>query len=286
MSAPPQAAPASSLVLDHRENGVAVLTLNRPDRLNALNKDLAVTLNAALTSISTDKHVSIVVLTGAGRAFCAGGDLAVIGKGHQDNDMSDLEPLLRSGMQSVLKMRTMRQPVIAAVNGPAAGAGMNIALAADLRIASETATFGQNFVNVGLFPDYGGTYFLPEIVGPAKAAEMFYTGEMIDAKTALELGIVNHVVPATELEATAKALARKLADGPHLAIQSVKQVLYGSKRDELVKALELEVEQQMKCFRSKDCGEGVRAFLEKRKPQFEPQQELTPTATPDTKPST
>jgi len=286
MSAPPQAAPASSLVLDHRENGVAVLTLNRPDRLNALNKDLAVALNAALTSISTDKHVSIVVLTGAGRAFCAGGDLAVIGKGHQDNDMTDLEPLLRSGMQSVLKMRTMRQPVIAAVNGPAACAGMNIALAADLRIASETATFGQNFVNVGLFPDYGGTYFLPEIVGPAKAAEMFYTGEMIDAKTALELGIVNHVVPATELEATAKALARKLADGPHLAIQSVKQVLYGSKRDELVKALELEVEQQMKCFRSKDCGEGVRAFLEKRKPQFEPQQELTPTATPDTKPST
>jgi len=286
MSTPPQAAPASSLVLDHRENGVAVLTLNRPDRLNALNKDLAVTLNAALTSISTDKNVSIVVLTGAGRAFCAGGDLAVIGKGHQDNDMTDLEPLLRSGMQSVLKMRTMRQPVIAAVNGPAAGAGMNIALAADLRIASETATFGQNFVNVGLFPDYGGTYFLPEIVGPAKAAEMFYTGEMIDAKTALELGIVNHVVPATELEATAKALARKLADGPHLAIQSVKQVLYGSKRDELVKALELEVEQQMKCFRSKDCGEGVRAFLEKRKPQFEPQQELTPPATPDTKPST
>jgi 2-(1,2-epoxy-1,2-dihydrophenyl)acetyl-CoA isomerase len=212
--------------------------------------------------------------------------LAVIGKGHQDNDMADLEPLLRSGMQSVLRMRTMRQPVIAAVNGPAAGAGMNIALAADLRIASEAATFGQNFVNVGLFPDFGGTYFLPEIVGPAKAAEMFYTGEMVDAKTALDLGIVNRVVPAAELEATAKALARKLADGPHIAIQSVKQVLYGNNRDELVEALEHEVEQQMKCFRSKDCGEGVRAFLEKRKPKFEPQQEPTPTATPDTKPPT
>ena len=284
MSTPPQASPASSLVLDRRENGVAFLTLNRPDRLNALNKDLAVALNIALTSISTDKHVSIVVLTGAGRAFCAGGDLAVIGKGHQDNDMADLEPLLRSGMQSVLKMRTMRQPVIAAVNGPAAGAGMNIALAADFRIASDAATFGQNFVNVGLFPDFGGTYFLPEIVGPAKAAEMFYTGEMIDAKTALELGIVNRVVPAAELEATAQALARKLADGPHMAIQSVKQVLYGDKRDGLVKALEHEVEQQMKCFQSKDCGEGVRAFLEKRKPKFEPQHELTPN--PDTKPST
>ncbi len=269
MSTPPHASPAASLVLEQREKGVALLTLNRPDRLNALNKDLAVALNAALGSIATDKHISVVVLTGAGRAFCAGGDLAVIGKGHQDNDMADLEPLLRSGMQSVLKMRTMRQPVIAAVNGPAAGAGMNIALAADLRIASEAATFGQNFVNVGLFPDFGGTYFLPEIVGPAKAAEMFYTGEMIDAKTALDLGIANRVVPAAELDATAMALARKLADGPHIAIQSVKQVLYGNKRDELVEALEHEVEQQLKCFASKDCGEGIRAFLEKRKPKFE-----------------
>jgi 2-(1,2-epoxy-1,2-dihydrophenyl)acetyl-CoA isomerase len=278
MSTPPQAVPSGPLVLDKRENGVAFLTLNRPDRLNALNKDLAVALNAALSSISTDKHVSVVVLTGAGRAFCAGGDLAVIGKGHQDNDMNELEPLLRSGMQSVLKIRTMRQPVIAAVNGPAAGAGMNIALAADVRFASDTAIFGQNFVNVGLFPDYGGTYFLPELVGPAKAAELFYTGEMIDAKTALQLGIVNRVVASTELEAAAKAFARKLADGPHIAIQSVKQVLFGKKHDELIEALEHEVEQQLKCFQSKDCGEGVRAFLEKRKPKFEAPHEAEPSS--------
>ena len=210
-----------------------LLTLNRPDRLNALNKDLAVALNQALLSISTDKHISVVVITGAGRAFCAGGDLAVIGKGHQENDMTDLEPLLRAGMGSVMKIRTMRQPVIAAVNGPAAGAGMNIALAADIRIAADSASFGQNFVNVGLFPDYGGTYFLPELVGPAKAAELFYTGEMIDAKTALQLGIVNRVVPAAELADAAKAFARKLADGPHLPIQAVKHVLFGDKRDAL-----------------------------------------------------
>ena len=128
-------------------------------------------------------------LTGAGRAFCAGGDLAEIWKGRQENDVADLEPLLRAGMQSVLKIRTMRQPVIAAVNGAAAGAGMNIALAADIRFASDTAVFGQNFAKVGLFPDYGGTFFLPQLVGPAKAAEMFYTGDMIDAKTALQLGL-------------------------------------------------------------------------------------------------
>src|SRR5215813_2405694 len=136
MSTPAQHSPGA-LVLDQRENGVATLTLNRPDRLNALNKDLAAALNEALGSISTDKRVNVVVLTGAGRAFCAGGDLAVIRKGHEENDMTDLEPLLRAGMQSVMKIRTMRQPVIAAVNGPAAGAGMNIALAADMRIAAD-----------------------------------------------------------------------------------------------------------------------------------------------------
>lgn len=269
MSTPSHPASAGPPVIDKRENGVAMVTLNRPDKLNALNKDLAVALNQTLLSISTDKHVAVVVITGAGRAFCAGGDLAVIGKGHEENDMTDLEPLLRAGVGSVMKIRTMRQPVIAAVNGPAAGAGMNIALAADIRIAGESAVFAQSFVNVGLFPDYGGTFFLPELVGPAKAAELFYTGEIIDAKAALQLGIVNRVLPIAEVVSVAMALARKIADGPHLPIQSVKHVLYGAKRDELEAALELEVEEQLKCFRSGDCGEGIRAFLEKRKPKFE-----------------
>jgi enoyl-CoA hydratase/carnithine racemase len=269
MSTPSQATPAGPSVIDKRENGVATVTLNRPDKLNALNRDLAVALNQTLLSISTDKHVAVVVITGAGRAFCAGGDLAVIGRGHQENDMTELEPLLRSGVGSVMKIRTMRQPVIAAVNGPAAGAGMNIALAADIRVAADSASFAQSFVNVGLFPDYGGTFFLPELVGPAKAAELFYTGELIDAKMALQLGIVNRIVPGAELAATAMALARKIADGPHLPIQAVKHALYGAKRDALEAALEAEVEEQLKCFRSADCGEGIRAFLEKRKPKFE-----------------
>jgi 2-(1,2-epoxy-1,2-dihydrophenyl)acetyl-CoA isomerase len=264
----PHAVPANSILLDEREDGIATLTLNRTDKLNALNKDLAVALYHALASVEADKEIHVVVLTGAGRAFCAGGDLGVIGKGHQENDMTELQPLLRSGMQSVLKIRTMPQPVIAAVNGPAAGAGMNIALAADIRIASDTATFGQNFAKVGLFPDYGGTYFLPELVGPSRAAEMFYTGEMIDAQTALRLGIVNHVAPAAELDAEAQKLARKIADGPQRAIRAVKQVIFGRAKAALLKALEHEVKEQMKCFQSNDCGEGIRAFLEKRKPRF------------------
>jgi 2-(1,2-epoxy-1,2-dihydrophenyl)acetyl-CoA isomerase len=268
MSASPSTQ-GSPFVLETREAGVATLILNRPEKLNALNKDLTVALHDALARVEADKDVLVVVLTGAGRAFCAGGDLAAIVKGHDENDTTELEPVLRSGAQMVLKIRTMHQPVIAAVNGPAAGAGMNIALAADIRIASDLATFGQNFAKVGLFPDYGGTYFLPELVGPARAAEMFYTGDMIDAQTALQLGIVNHVVPAAQLDAEAKALARKIAEGPQTAIRSVKRTLFGSAKTRLIKALDHEVQEQMKCFLCKDCGEGIRAFMEKRKPKFQ-----------------
>jgi 2-(1,2-epoxy-1,2-dihydrophenyl)acetyl-CoA isomerase len=269
MSTTPQSVPENSLILEKHEDGVATLTLNRPEKLNALNTDLAVALNETLGRIGTDKNIHAVVLTGAGRAFCAGGDLAEIWQGRQENDVADLEPLLRAGMQSVLKIRTMRQPVIAAVNGAAAGAGMNIALAADLRFASEAAVFGQNFAKVGLFPDYGGTFFLPQLIGPAKAAEMFYTGDMIDAKTALQMGLINRLVPADQLAGEAKAFAKNIAQGPRTASRALKQVLFGNQRAELTKALEYEVEEQMKCFASEDCAEGLRAFFEKRKPNFQ-----------------
>jgi len=269
MSTTPQSVPEHTLILEKHEEGVATLTLNRPDKLNALNTDLAVALNETLGRIGTDKNIHAVVLTGAGRAFCAGGDLAEIWKGRQANDNANLEPLLRAGMQAVLKIRTMRQPVIAAVNGAAAGAGMNIALAADIRFASDAAVFGQNFAKVGLFPDYGGTFFLPQLIGPAKAAEMFYTGDMIDAKTALAMGLVNRLVPADQLEAEAKAFAKNIAHGPRTASRALKQVLFGNQRAELTKALEYEVEEQMKCFASEDCAEGLRAFFEKRRPNFQ-----------------
>jgi 2-(1,2-epoxy-1,2-dihydrophenyl)acetyl-CoA isomerase len=269
MSTSPQTVPEHALILEKHEDGVATLTFNRPDKLNALNTHLAVALNETLGRIAIDKNIHAVVLTGAGRAFCAGGDLAEIWKGRQENNVADLEPLLRAGMQAVLKIRTMRQPVIAAVNGAAAGAGMNIALAADIRFASDAAVFGQNFAKVGLFPDYGGTFFLPQLVGPAKAAEMFYTGEMIDAKTASQLGLVNYLVPVDRVEAEAKAFAKNIAHGPRTASRAVKQVLFGNQRAELTRALEYEVEEQMKCFASEDCSEGLRAFFEKRKPNFQ-----------------
>src|SRR5256884_4338324 len=149
--------------------------MNRPDRLNALNNELASALNDALGRIAKDPSVNVVVVTGAGRAFCAGGDLGALGKGRQTGATHELEPLLRAGMQMVLKMRTMPQPVIAAVNGAAAGAGMNIALAADIRIAAEEATFGQNFAKIGLFPDYGGGPFLPHLARASKTPQTFFT---------------------------------------------------------------------------------------------------------------
>jgi len=269
VSNPPQPAQAGAIILEQRHEGIAVLVMNRPDRLNALNNELASALNDALGRIAKDPNVNVVVITGAGRAFCAGGDLGALGKGRQTGATHELEPLLRAGMQMVLKMRTMPQPVIAAVNGAAAGAGMNIALAADIRIAAEEATFGQSFAKVGLFPDYGGTYFLPQLVGPAKAAELFYTGDMIDAKTALALGLVNQVVPAAQLEAAVKTLAQKIAQGPSLPIRAVKKALFASQEKELAQALDSEVREQVRCYLSDDCNEGMRAFFEKRPPKFQ-----------------
>src|SRR5271154_173207 len=269
MSSTAHTAPATSFVLESRHEGIAVLVMNRPERLNALNGDLANALNDALARVAQDDSVRVVVLTGAGRAFCAGGDLGVIGKGRESGETKDLGPILRTGMQVVLKMRTMAQPVIAAVNGAAAGAGMNLALAADIRMAAEEATFGQNFVKVGLFPDYGGTYFLPQLVGPAKAAELFYTGDMIDAQTALRLGIVNHVVPAAQLESAAKALAEKISQGPAVSIRAIKQAVFGAQEKELTHALEQEVRRQIHCYLTEDCREGIQAFLEKRAPKFQ-----------------
>jgi 2-(1,2-epoxy-1,2-dihydrophenyl)acetyl-CoA isomerase len=268
MSNATQTAPTNSVLLETRDHGIATLVMNRPDRLNALNNELASGLNEAFTRLAQDESIRAVVLTGAGRAFCAGGDLTHIRWGRESGDLKQLEPLLRSGMQLVLKMRTMPQPVIAAVNGAAAGAGMNIALAADVRMAAEEATFGQNFAKVGLFPDYGGTYFLPQLAGPSKAAEMFYTGEMIDSQTALRLGLVSRVVPAAQLEAEVRTLARKIAQGPAIAISAVKKTLFGSDRQALEDALEKEVQQQLKCFPSEDCAEGLRSFFERRPPKF------------------
>jgi len=269
MENPEQSVPAEPVLLEKKSGAITTLVMNRPNRLNAINNELATALNEALARIAMDPGVHVVVLTGAGRAFCAGGDLGAIAEGRECGDSASLEPLLRAGMRAVLSMRSMLQPVIAAVNGAAAGAGMNLALAADVRIATEEAVFGQNFAKVGLFPDYGGTFFLPELAGPAAAAELFYTGEMIDSGTALRLGLVNRVVPRAQLEPEVRALTTRIADGPQVAIRAMKTALFGSQLERLKAALENEVVNQIKCFETADCLEGIRAFLGKRSPKFE-----------------
>ena len=255
-------------MLEAREGDIATLVLNRPERLNALNVELAAALVAALRRVAADASVRCVVLTGAGRAFCAGGDLALLRDARRRNAGGELEGLLRAGSETLLAIAEMSKPVLAAVNGPAAGAGMNLALACDVRIASDQASFGQNFAKVGLFPDFGGTWLLPRLVGPGRAAEMFYTGEMISAAEAARIGVLNSVVPHDRLAEEARAWAARLAAAPPLAVRAVKQTLFGARREELVRALEAELRQQVECFLSEDCAEGLNAFFEKRAPRF------------------
>lgn len=268
MSSATQKSVTEALVLEERDGAVLTLRLNRPERLNALNFELGRALVDAFWRAASDGSTRVIILTGAGRGFCAGGDLAVLRDARSRNAGHELEGLLLAGKEIAIAICTMPQPVIAAVNGPAAGAGMNLALACDLRIASDQASFGETFARVGLFPDFGGTYFLPKIVGAAKAAELFYTAEMISAAEAARLGIVNRVVPEEKFAEEAQKFAARLAAGPPMAIRAIKKILFAAEREKLERALDEEIERQVECFLSADCAEGLDAFFAKREPRF------------------
>ncbi|HKW88297.1 MAG TPA: enoyl-CoA hydratase [Candidatus Acidoferrales bacterium] len=258
----------SSLVLEERDGAILTLRMNRPERLNALNVELGRALVDALLRAGRDQSVRVVVLTGAGRGFCAGGDLELLRDARSRNAGNELEGLVRAGKEIALAICDMPQPVIAAVNGPAAGGGMNLALACDVRIASEQSSFCEAFARIGLFPDFGGMYFLPRLVGAAKAAELFWSGETLSAAEAARLGIVNRIVPHNIFEEETKNLAAQLATAPPLAVRAVKRMLMKDEREELERVLDEEIRQQVECFLSADCLEGLEAFREKRTPQF------------------
>jgi 2-(1,2-epoxy-1,2-dihydrophenyl)acetyl-CoA isomerase len=258
----------SQVVLEERKGNVAVIRLNRPDKLNALNVELGRGLVHAVLHASQDNSVRAVVLTGAGRGFCAGGDLEFILDLRKRNASDELKVLLEAGKEICLAIATMTKPVIAAVNGPAAGGGMNLALAADMRIASAQASFAESFARVGLYPDFGGTYFLPRIVGPALSAELFYTAETLSAEDALRLGIVNRVFPADTFEEETQKIVDVLAGAPTVALRDVKRTIVGDDRKNLEAKLDEEIRLQIHCFQSEDCLEGLNAFFEKRKPNF------------------
>lgn len=250
------------------DNAITTITLNRPEKLNALAGHMRRDLAEALEHAGSERNVRVVIITGAGRAFCAGGDVAAMAELIDRQDAEEFSRLLGSARRVITAIRQMNKPVIAAVNGPASGAGCNLAFACDLRIASTTASFTQSFVKVGLHPDWGGTYFLPRLVTPNKACEMFFLGEPIQAAEAERLGIVNAVVEPEQLEATVRQLAERLREAPAIAMAAAKQAVYMSQHSDLEEMLRYETEAQMRCFESKDGYEGVKAFLEKREPKF------------------
>ena len=250
------------------DGGITTITLNRPEKLNALAGHMRRDLAEALEAAGSDRAVHVVVITGVGRAFCSGGDVAAMADLIERQDADEFSRLLGSARRVVTAIRNMTKPVVASINGPAFGAGFNLALACDLRIASSNATFSQSFAKVGLHPDWGGTYFLPRLVTPNKACELFFLGNTIDAEEAQRLGLINFVVAPSELEAETRKLAERLREAPAIAIAAAKQAVYMSHSAELEEMLRYETEAQMRCFDSDDGAEGVRAFLEKRNPKF------------------
>lgn len=244
---------------------IATLTLDRPEALNALTVPVKVALREALETLAGDRSVRAVILTGAGRAFCAGQDLAE----RAEPDAAPLDVEVRERYNPIIRaIRSMGQPVIAAVNGVAAGAGASLAFACDLRIAAEEARFVLAFGRIGLVPDSGATWFLPRLVGLAKAAELALVGEAVDAAEALRIGLVSKVVPGDRLLAEAQSMASRLAEGAPLALALTKEALQRSLTIDLDEALEGEAKLQGIAGSSADHAEGLVAFREKRPPRF------------------
>jgi 2-(1,2-epoxy-1,2-dihydrophenyl)acetyl-CoA isomerase len=259
---------ATQLVLEERSGSVLTLRLNRPEKLNALNPDLCRTLVHSLLRASEDKSVRAVVLTGAGRGFCSGGDIDFMRAARSRKAVNEFKPMLEMGKEICLAITSMPKVVIAAVNGPAAGGGLSLALACDLRIASDQAMFTQAFGYLGLYPDFGATFFLPRLVGLSRASELFYTGERLSADEARRIGIAASVFPAASFEEETRKLAERVAAGPPLAYRDVKRTMVGEAHKELTDAIDEENRLQLHCFLSEDCAEGLAAYAEKRPPKF------------------
>lgn len=247
------------------ENKVALITLNRPSHFNAINRDLAGEFAHALQRAEQDDAVRVLVVTGAGKAFCAGGDLGWL---LASGDNMKKRDILDHASEVITRLDRFSKPVIAAVNGAAAGAGTAIALCCDMIIASEQARFGPNFVNIAAVPDCGASWFLPRKVGYHKAAELMLTGTLIDAREALQLGIFNRVTGAENLLPEALKLAGQLAAGPQRALRYIKKMLKLSAQNTLAAQLETEASLQLMAWSDDDFREGVQAFLQKRKPAF------------------
>ena len=247
---------------------IATIKLNRPDKLNAFGGPMREEILDVLAKISADDAVRVVIVTGEGRGFSAGGDIDHLKRLRENNDEEGFRQVLANGQRITKTMRSLPKPVIAAVNGPCAGAGFSFALGCDIRIASDAATFGASFSRIGLHPDWGGSWFLPKLVGSANACELIFTGSMISAEEAQRIGLVNRVVPHAELMPTALELATMVAKSASRVVRLAKESIYRSLSSDMESAFTREGEVQMECFYSDDFLEGLTAFKEKRRPRF------------------
>ena len=250
------------------EGGIATITLNRPERMNAFTSEMIDAWAVALAECRTNDAVSVVIVTGAGKAFCSGGDIGEMRKRRDRTPLQRKIELEGHVHKIPLALEALDKPVIAAINGAATGAGLDLALMADLRIAAESARLGETYVRVGLVPGAGGAWFLPRLVGTAKALELFWTGDVIDAREAERIGLVNRVVPDAELMTMARALAEKIAGAPPLSVRLIKRAVREGVRSDLRTALDLISSHYAVVAGSADHREAVAAYLEKRTPVF------------------
>jgi 2-(1,2-epoxy-1,2-dihydrophenyl)acetyl-CoA isomerase len=257
----------SEKVLLAVEDGVAVLTLNDPENRNPIGAQVSPALRRALDRVAGDRGIRCLVLTGAGQAFSAGGNTKAMASGRQPGLPERIRAIKWESAASAL-IHEMDKPAIAALPGPAAGAGFSLALACDLRIAAQSAFMTTSFLRIGLSGDYGGSWLLTRLVGPAKARELYYTSPRIPADECLRLGLVNRVVPDERLQAESLALARELAAGPPLALRYMKQNLNRALVADLRTCIDAESERQCELAETEDFLEAARAFVERRKPVF------------------
>ena len=255
--------------LYEQRNGIGTITLNRPDRLNAITFEVYHELTDFFAQLRTEKDVRAVIITGAGRAFCSGGDVIDIIGELQGRDAEGLLEFTRLTCDLIRNMRALPKPIIASLNGTTAGAGACIALASDIRIAAEEAKIAFIFVKVGLAgTDMGATYLLPRMVGLAKATELLMTGDFVDANEAERIGLYNRVVPRDQLERVTREFAEKLANGPELGIAKTKEMLNRELHMSFESALEAEAVAQALCMQTPDFKEAHAAFIEKRPAKF------------------
>ncbi|MBW3565765.1 MAG: enoyl-CoA hydratase/isomerase family protein [Acidobacteria bacterium] len=251
------------------DGGIATVTLNRPGKLNSFTGSMRQDLAEALRTLEEGKSkIRVVILTGEGRGFSAGGDVDTMSELQERRDVVGFTRLLNAGMEVVTTIRDSPLIFIAAVNGVAAGAGLNLALACDYRIASDASSFGSTFVRIGMHPDWGGTWLLPRLIGTSRALELMLTGRIVDPTEAMDLGLVDRVVPAADLMEEARKLATAIAEGPPIPVRDIKQAVYEAFRNDLRMQIRLETENQLRAFLSDDAREGMEGFREKRKPEF------------------